>query len=405
MKILFLTQWFDPEPTPKGLLFAKKLKELGHEIEILTAIPNYPLGKYYEGYKFKFFQEEFNDDIRIIRAPIYPSHDNSIFRRFLTYITFSFSSLLIGIFATRKVDIIYAYHPPHVGFIAMIIGFFKRAPYVHDVQDIWPDTFLSSETIRNKRVLFLIRAFSNWVYRKASALIVISPGFKRSLMQRDIPEHRLHVVFNWCEESKLKNRDYSLVNPIEDNGKFNFVFAGNMGKAQDLIVFLEAAKVISQKNSTIQFNLIGDGIELGRLKEYVNLNNINNVSFIPRLSMDKVGTLLSSSDVLVVHLKPDPLFSITIPSKIQAYLSLGKPILSNVKGDASDIIKSSGAGIIFEPGSVKAFVEAIEGFYRMDKDRLLQMGKKGEEYYYKNMSLDIGVKSSVRIFSKIMAEQ
>ena len=150
MKILFLTQWFDPEPMPKGLEFIKKLISLGHEVDVLASIPNYPLGKYYPGYKFSFIQKEIMDEVNIYRVPIYPSHDSSSIKRFFTYFTFCLSSLFFGFFLSKKADLIYAYHPPHVGFIASCISKIRKIPLVHDVQDIWPDTFLSTGMINNK---------------------------------------------------------------------------------------------------------------------------------------------------------------------------------------------------------------------------------------------------------------
>ena len=403
MRILFLTQWFDPEPTPKGFLFVKKLCELGHTVEVLTAIPNYPYGKYYEGYKFKFFQQELLDGLRVIRVPIYPSHDKSALKRALTYSTFSFFAFFYGVFATKKADLIYAYHPPNAGFVAALLSLFKRIPFVHDIQDLWPDSFVSTGMINNNILLATINLFCNWIYKRAAVLIVISPGFKKELIRRKVPKEKIEVIYNWCDESKITMPKDLLDNPIVDNGKFNILFAGNMGSAQNLVLVLEAAEILMDTKPEIQFNFVGAGLELEFLKKFAITKQILNVKFIPRLPMDQIGALLVSADVLLVHLKLDPLFSITIPSKIQAYLAIGKPILNTVAGDAADIIKRSEAGIVALPGNVSSLVEACESFLQMDQNQLLTMGSNGRNYYYNNLSLDEGVRNIDKIFQEVIS--
>ncbi|TOF61791.1 glycosyltransferase WbuB, partial [Vibrio parahaemolyticus] len=127
MKILLLTQWFEPEPTFKGLLFAQELRRQGHEVEILTGFPNYPGGKVYDGYKILPYQKEILDGFTIHRAPLYPSHDSSAIKRILNYLSFSVSSTIIGLLKVRSVDVIYSYHPPLTTSIsAALLGIFKR---------------------------------------------------------------------------------------------------------------------------------------------------------------------------------------------------------------------------------------------------------------------------------------
>jgi len=402
MKILFLTQWFDPEPTPKGLEFVKKLISLGHEVDVLTSIPNYPLGKYYPGYKFSFIQKEIMDDVSIYRVPIYPSHDSSSIKRFFTYFTFCLSSLFFGFFLSKKADLIYAYHPPNVGFIASCICKIRKIPLVHDVQDIWPDTFLSTGMIQNKILLRLLSKFSNWVYSQADSLIVISDGFKNLLVDRGLPEEKINLVCNWSEEQKLAEAQELQNNPIKGNKKFNFLFAGNMGAAQNLHLLLKAAKEVMAHSSDIQFNFVGDGLELATLKEYSAKHNLKNVLFIPRVSMNEVGSFLLSADVLVVHLKSDPLFEITVPSKIQAYLFVGKPILSNVPGDAAKIIENASAGFTSRSGSVSSLVDSINKFHTISRNELEAMGKRGKNYYQKNLSLNTGTLRTDSIFRKLI---
>ena len=154
MRILLLTQWFDPEPTFKGLAFAQELKKQGHEVQVLTGFPNYPGGKIYDGYKLKLYQREVVEGISILRVALYPSHDSSVLRRIFNYISFAFMAMFFGIFTIKKIDVIYAYHPPlTVGIAAICIKFFRRIPIVYDIQDMWPDTLKATGMLNNDNIL------------------------------------------------------------------------------------------------------------------------------------------------------------------------------------------------------------------------------------------------------------
>ena len=401
MKILYITQWFDPEPTPKGLFFVKKLISMGHEVKVLTSIPNYPIGKFYPGYKFNLYKSEILDEVEVFRVPLFPSHDQSTFKRIITYLTFSITSFIFGISLSRKVDLIYAYHPPNVGLVAYLLSKIRKIPYVHDVQDLWPDTFLSTSMIKKRKVLNLIDFFTQFIYRKASSIIAISPGFKDELIQRGIKEEKVTVIYNWCDEKNINNYNEN-DNKFLSKEKFNIVFAGNIGKAQDLRSVMKAAKELQNLNKNIRFSLIGDGVELKELEEFKKEKNIENVEFIPRVSSNEIGAYLSSADVLLVHLKDDSLFKITIPSKVQAYLSSGKPILSNVSGDAEDLIEKAEAGITVLSKNTEDFIAACIKLANTDKKELKNIGLKGKKYYEKNLSLECGILKTHNLFRDVI---
>ncbi|MBC8227325.1 MAG: glycosyltransferase family 4 protein [Gammaproteobacteria bacterium] len=400
MRILFLTQWFDPEPTPKGIAFVKELTKKGHNVEVLTGIPNYPLGKYYDNYSFKIFSEEYIDGIRIIRAPIYPSHTNSAFQRIITYITFTISAIFFGIFATKKADIIYAYHPPNIGYVASVLSFFKRIPFVHDIQDLWPDSFLSTGMISNSILIRMIHMLCKFVYKRTSGLVVISKGFKKELIRRGVKEEKISVIYNWCDETKILS-SYGDQNSSENYLNFTILFAGNMGKAQNLDVVLDAAKILKTKSPIVQFKLVGSGTELEKLKNRTTEEEILNVEFLPRQPMEKVGRLLKAADVLLVNLSDDSLFEITIPSKIQSYMAIGKPILMSGAGEPAEIVELSGSGLVVPPNNPILLAEAAMIFSEMSKVDLNTMGKSGRDFYFNEFSLDVGTRKLDILFKKI----
>lgn len=402
MKILLLTQWFDPEPTFKGLAFAKELKRQGHEVQVLTGFPNYPSGKIYDGYKLKLYQREEIEGISILRVALYPNHDSSALRRILNYISFAFMAMLFGIFVTKKADVIYAYHPPlTVGLAATLIKFFRRTPIVYDIQDMWPDTLKATGMLNNNKILNFIGSVCKLVYKFVDHIVVLCPGFKQLLIERDVPKEKISVIYNWCDEQGLTQaKPAKLEYQQLMQNKFNIVFAGNMGKAQALDTILEAAKKFKNIQD-IQFVFVGGGTETERLKQRSIVENISNAVFIPQMPMTEVGGVLQLSDLLLVHLKKDPLFEITVPSKTQAYMAMGKPVLMAVAGDAAELVQKAECGCIAISEDATSLQQAILKAYHLPTSERLQMGINAQNFYKQELSLESGVKQFVSIFEKV----
>jgi colanic acid biosynthesis glycosyl transferase WcaI len=407
VKILFLSQWFQPEPFYKGISFAKALMRRGHEVEVLTGFPNYPEGKVYNGYKIKLFQHENMEGVPVLRVPLYPSHDSSAINRIANYVSFSISAAVLGSILIRKPDLIYVYHPPAtIGFSAACLSVLFRAPFIYDIQDLWPDTLAATGMLNNKGILGCISLYCRLIYLRASKIIVLSPGFKKALIGRGVPESKIDVIYNWCDEDQAKSLkpDDQIKNQLGLSGKFNVVFAGTMGKAQALDAVLDVAGLLRDRYPDMQFVLIGGGVEVQRLKEEKNRLNLSNVIFIPRQPFNKIGSFLSMADVLLVHLKDDPLFRMTIPSKTQSYMAAGKPVLMAVKGDASDLINMAGNGITCEPENVDDIARCVIELYNMPRADLKEMGLNGRRYYEKNLSFEIGVEKFDRIFYSVVGK-
>lgn len=402
MKILLLTQWFDPEPTFKGLAFAKELKRQGHDVQVLTGFPNYPGGKIYEGYKLKLYQREEIDGISILRVALYPNHDSSALKRIFNYISFAFMAMIFGIFATKKADVIYAYHPPlTVGIAAVFIKFFRRTLIVYDIQDMWPDTLKATGMLNNNKILNLIGSVCKLVYRFVDHIVVLCPGFKKLLIERDVPEEKISIIYNWCDEQGLTQARPAKVEYQQlMQNKFNIVFAGNMGKAQALDTILEVAKNV-QKMEDIQFVFVGGGTETERLKQLLITENISNVIFIPRMPMAEVGGVLELSNLLLVHLKKDPLFEITVPSKTQAYMAMGKPVLMAVAGDAANLVQRAECGCVAISENVESIQQAILKIYHLPASEQLKMCLNARKFYLQELSLESGVKQFVEVFEKV----
>lgn len=401
MRILFLTQWFQPEPFFKGLPFAKELQRRGHTVQVLTGFPNYPGGRLYEGYRVRFFQKDLVDGVSVIRVPLYPSHDQSSLKRAANYLSFAFSAAVLGSCLADPADVMYVYHPPAtVGFPAMVISLLRGIPFVYDVQDLWPDTLASTGMVRNAGVLKAVGQWCKFVYRRAARVVVLSPGFKAALVRRGVPENKIEVVYNWCDESQAEPLppNETLRRSLGLSGMFTVGFAGTMGKAQGMDTVLDAAAILAKRLPAVRFLLVGGGIEVERLKRRAVEERIGNVVFAPRQPVAEIGKYFALADVLLVHLRKDPLFEITIPSKTQAYLAVGKPILIAVGGDAADLVTRAGAGIVCDSEDPGKLADALEQLHGIGPDERSAMGMRGKDYYRKEMSQAAGAARFEQLF-------
>ncbi len=395
MNILILTQWFDPEPNNmKALAFAKGLKDRGHMVTVLTGFPNYPTGKLFSGYHLKLYQKETLQAIPIHRVFLYPNHDSSSIRRIINYTSFAFFAALIGPWVVKgKIDVIYVYHPPATVMLpALILRFIKKAGILLDINDLWPDTIISTGMLKQKCPLKMITAWMNYSYRKADRINVLSAGVKAFLVERHVSPDKISIIPVWCNENLLKE-------PIQTDFRKQFslqdcflgIYAGAMGRAQNLTVLLAAAEIMQTKLPDFKLLLIGNGICLKELQELVHTKKLNNVIFIPVLPPEKLTGILYHADVLFVQLKKDPLFAVTIPSKTAYYLSLGKPIIAGLSGDAARMLEASKGSIVCEPEAADEIAAAILRLYQMDLSERNAMGACGREYYRKYLSMDAGI--------------
>jgi len=406
MRILFITYYFQPEPNFfMGLPFAKALKERGHQVQVLTGFPNYPGGRIYDGYAMKLLQREDFEGVPITRVPLYPSHDQSSLKRILSYTSLSMSQALLGPWLMKKSDIAYVVQgPATIALPAIAMRVLRRIPYVLDVRDLWPDSLPATGMFDNRFGLNIIGLWCRLMYKCAAKIVVPTPGIRRKLIERGVKQDKIELIYNWCDDALIcrAGKNPELAKSLDMNGKFNVVFAGNMGKAQALDAVIDAAKIISSEHLNIQFVFFGGGIEVENLKNRVDSLELKNVIFHKRKPVSKIGPILRLADVLLVHLRDNPLFRITIPSKTQAYMALGRPILVGVKGDATDLVKKAGAGISCIPENPESIANSVIELYQMSSEQRVQMSNKGIEFYDKEMSFEIAVGKYERLFQEVI---
>jgi glycosyltransferase involved in cell wall biosynthesis len=380
MNILYLTQFFDPEPSIIGLNFVKELISYGHCVEVLTGYPNYPDGKIYNGYRLRLRQVEYMDDVKVVRVPLFPSHNRSAIQRIFNYVSFGFSAATIGQFYFKKPDIVFCYNLPTLGWASSLFRLFRRSKIIVTIQDLWPESVVESGMFGNKFLSKILAWKCNRFYKKMDGLLVLSHGFKKNLIARGIKSERIEVIYNWCNENLIRLAQSQ--KKIQEKA-FTILFAGNMGIGQALETVIEAALCLQNKN--IHFKLIGSGVKVNELKNHAAKLNLSNVEFLPSIPMSEIATEYDKADALLIHLKNTKLFEITVPSKTQAYLYTGKPILCGVRGDAAALVEQAHAGICFEPENVESLVNAAIKMSEMPHEQLVQMGQNGHKYYMEHL--------------------
>lgn len=400
MRILYITQWFDPEPTLKGAAFAQALANAGHKVEVATGFPNYPGGKLYPGYRLRPHQVETMKGVRVHRMWLYPSHDTSSINRIFNYVSFFLSILLFGLWRGPRYDLVYVYHPPLTpALAAALFCKFHRKPFIVEIQDLWPDSVRASG-MANPRVVRTLEQMCRFVYQRATRIIAQSDSMKSELMQRGVPAERLSTVFNWAtyEESLERKQQIPASILTSFTGKLNFVYGGNIGQAQQLDVLIKATMIAQRNNPTVRLHLVGDGIMREELQQRARAMGAEEaVHFHAPVARDVMDRIFDAADVLAMHLKQDALYEITIPSKTQHYLACAKPIVAGLQGEAAEILERSGGAFVCPPSDVDALAHQMERMADMTPEQRKEMGMRSRAYYEQNFSMNRAIEKTAQL--------
>ena len=392
-RVLFLTQWFEPEPSQRGLIpLIVALKARGYEIEVATGFPNYPTGRIMPGYRLRPYQREVMEGIVVHRVFLYPSHSRSSLGRSLNYLSFFVSALVFCLARARRFDLVYVYHPPiTTPLAAALSGLVTRRPYLLEVQDLWPDSVAATGMAGTGWMAKILDPVCRFVYRRAGLLFGQSARMTEALVARGVDPVRARTLYNWADEEHARASGTFDVGPLGFEGRFNFVFGGNLGAVQGLDVVVRAAAKAAETVPEIQFTIIGDGLEREALERLVGELGTSHVRIHPTLPRTEIGDVFAAADVLVLHIVDQPLFEITVPSKTQFYMAMGKPVLAAIKGEARDIVVSAAAGIATEPGNVEALAAAMVEMAQMPRDVLDRMGENARRAYLERFSFATAV--------------
>ncbi|MCR1963327.1 glycosyltransferase family 4 protein [Clostridium perfringens] len=385
MKILVVTQYFWPEEFRINDI-CKGLKEAGHDVEVLTGLPNYPEGKIYKGYSwFKRGVKEYNG-IKIMRVPMIPRGKNSSMMLALNYVSFMVNvSLKALTLIGKKYDRVFVFQvsPITSAVPAIILSKLKKIPSYIYIQDLWPETFYSIINIKNKKIRSKMKNICNKIYNSFDKLLIASKGYEDILLKEGFKKEKFEYFPQWAEDFYSES-----LKKVSENRIFTVTFAGNIGKAQSVNTIIEAAN-LAKENKNIKWQIIGDGSEFENIKYLVKKYSLENtVDLLGRKPAKDMPKYFSSSDGLIVTLKNEEILKVTLPAKVQSYMAAGKPIIAAISGEGSRTIKESKSGLVGEAEDYKALYENVIKLYDMNENERIRIGNNGKEFFEENFTRD-----------------
>ena len=383
MKILLVSQYFYPENFKiNDLIFS--LKDKGNEITVLTGKPNYSRTNFFDGYGWKSDDFELIKDIPVYRSNLFSRKNGGAFRLFLNYISFAFLASL----KVRKIkgpfDIIFVYQtsPVTVGIPAVIAKKNFKTPIYFWVQDLWPESLKAGGGVKNKFVLSFFNTLTKWIYKHSKKILIQSNGFKEYIINQGVPNDKIIFFPNPTEDFYKPLKDVKDYLQFFNTEFFNIVFAGNIGEAQSFQTIIEAINNI--KGLPIKVTVLGDGRYKKTAKNLIKKKGLeSHFNFLGSYPPTEMPKFFSHADALLVSLKKDKIFSLTIPAKIQSYLACGKPIIASINGEGAKIVNDAKCGVTSPAEDSLLLSEKIQELIYLDKSMLIEMGVNGRAYYEK----------------------
>lgn len=389
MRTLIISQYYWPEDFRINDI-ARTLQEKGVVVEVLTGKPNYPQGAIFSGYRAWGCQRETYQGININRIPLL-ARGGGGWRLALNYLSFVVSGLIFAPWMLRKkkFDVIFVYAPSPVlqAIPAIFLGWLKGCPVVLWVQDLWPESLSATGHVRNQTVLRLVEGVVRFIYRHTDLLLVQSRAFEEPVRilasNTPITYYPNSVDEAFCIPSTVAVPD---IQGLGDG--FSVMFAGNIGAAQAVEVIIEAASIL-KGYADIHFVVLGEGSCWEWMQNEVNRRELNNVHLPGRFPVETMPGFMQRASALLVTLADRKIFGATIPSKVQAYLAAGRPILACLNGEGANLVTAAGAGLAVPAENARALADAVLHLYRMPEQEREAMGQRGRLYYQQHFAHDM----------------
>ena len=385
MRLLVISQYFWPESfrinEVVGTLCAK-----GVEVEVLTGKPNYPEGKVFGGYRAWGCVQETFQGLPLYRVPLFPRGKGAAGLA-INYLSFVLSATIIGprLLRGKQFDAILVFAPSPIlqAIPAVWMGRLKKCPVLLWVQDLWPESLSAKGHVTHHGILIAVEYVVRWIYRRVDLLLVQSKAFipKVRVLAGTIP-----VVYH---PNSFVDYAAAEMQPVVDcsalDCNFPVLFAGNIGSAQAVEVVLEAATILRDIED-IRFVMVGDGSRREWLQLQATERGLNNLVFTGRYPVEAMPSFMKKAEALLVTLADTEIFRLTIPSKVQAYLAAGRPIVACLNGAGAEIVQEAGAGVAVPAEDAFALAQAVMALYTMPERDRLEMGARGRRYYEEHFS-------------------
>lgn len=390
MRVLIVSQYFWPEEFPINEV-AGTLAEKGVAVEVLTGQPNYPRGEAFPGYRAWACRRETYRGIPINRIPLL-TRGQKAWRLAGNYLSFALSGLLVAPWMLRgkKYDVIFVYAPSPIlqAIPAIFLGWLKDCPVVLWVQDLWPESLAATGYVRNRRILGLVERMVRYIYRHVDLLLVQSEGFIAPVEAlASCTEVRYYPN---SVDAGFSGPAISAVPEVAGLGQgFSVMFAGNIGSAQAVEVIVEAATLLKGHATDIHFVVLGEGSRREWMLREAERRGLTNLHLPGRFPVETMPGLMRKASALLVTLADREIFRATIPSKVQAYLAAGRPILACLNGEGAKLVDAAGAGLTIPAEDAPGLAAAILQLYRMAPREREVMGLRGRAYCQQHFAHEI----------------
>lgn len=385
-KILIVSQYFYPE-TFRINDIAKEWLKQGNEVDVITGIPNYPMGKFFKGFSiFKRKRENYHG-VNIKRLNIIPRYTSRFFL-VLNYASFVISGFFWKLTHKKKYDLIFAYEVSPLTQVLPAVWYAKKTktPLVSYITDLWPDNIISVTKTHNKTLIRFIDRVAHYIYQNSNLVLTSSNSFKETIIDRGIPVGKVKFWPHYAEDFynlNHKQSNYSVRSALEiRESAFKVFFTGNIGFGQGLDILVPVTQRMIELNHDVQFVLIGDGRFKKHLIKLVNDYGLSDrFIFVGQIPPEKIPLWMIHADLAFLSLADDDLYKRTIPSKLQSYMLMGKPILAAVKGESADIITAAQAGFVSDPGDSQTLASNLEKAIMLSDEARNEMGINSKNYY------------------------
>lgn len=384
MRVLIVTQYFWPESFRINDV-AHGLRELGHEVAVLTGLPNYPEGRLFKGYGWFGPWREDYAGIPVVRVPLIPRGGGGGFRLALNYLSFVVSAIAFGLPRLRgRFDVVLVYEPSPVTVMlpALLLGRLRRLPVLFWVQDLWPESLSATGMVRARWILALVERMVRFIYRHSDRILIQSQAFREQVLRLGGAPERIVYLPNSAEAfyRPVELEADAAERALMPEG-FRVVFAGNIGAAQSFDTIIEAATLL-RDHPDIHWMVLGDGRMRESAEAEVKARGLSDrVRFLGRHPAESMPRFFALADVLLVTLRRDPVFAMTVPSKLQSYLACGRPIIAALDGEGARVLEESGAGMACPADDARALAAAVLRMRDLAPAARAEMGARGRAYF------------------------
>ncbi|WP_137819739.1 glycosyltransferase family 4 protein [Pseudomonas sp. 2FG] len=401
MKLLLVSQYFIPENFIINDV-VRMLSAQGHEVVVVTGKPNYPDGEVFPGYRAGGVQRElFWEKVEVIRVPLWPRGNGGARNLILNYLSFVFSGLVFcpWLLRKREFDAILVFAPSPITQVipAILLKWLKRAHLAVWVQDLWPESLAATGFVRLPHLLKAVGYLVRGIYAGCDTLLVQSRAFVEPVARYARREKIIYYPNSMDIQSPtvaVERISPELAGDLEQH--FSVVFAGNLGTAQALETLLEAA-IQLKHDPEVRLVLVGSGSRLAWLQAQKQAHQLDNLLLPGRFPMETMPQIFERADVLLVSLRDEEIFAQTIPSKIQAYLAAGRPVIASLRGEGARVVMEAGAGRACEPDDPAALAALICTMKNLPAVELQAMGRAGKAYFYEHFEMSSQVTRLVEI--------